>query len=250
MAVSLGLTATDDRDLTADVIFPAVASTINGVEASDLINFRVISTSGFTRRRHSRRSLLGTASIGFDVQVSLGATSAASPDAYTAALSNNFTAAVDSGALSTSIAGNCNFGAAAATTSTLETVIRTPSPVPNPTRSPVSKPATPTTLTVPTSKKGGSDNGVYSASILFYAFASAGAVLGLAALVMACMKYSQRGGTHLEASNSSSTVMPESETSASRNIKFKDNPMCSRLPGSGETGLPTVRNTRAISEML
>mmetsp|Transcript_2352 Transcript_2352/g.3932 ORF Transcript_2352/g.3932 Transcript_2352/m.3932 type:complete len:704 (+) Transcript_2352:669-2780(+) len=238
VAVSLGLTATDDRDLTAAVIFPAVASTINGVEAADLTNFRVLSTSGFTRRR--RRSLLGTASIGFDVQVSLGATSASSPAAYTAALAQNFTNAVDSGALSTSVASNCNFGTAAATASTLETVVRTPSPVPNPTgSSPAPKLATPSTLAVPANEKEGSDDGLLSASIFVYAFVAVGAVLGLAAVVMAYRKYSPRGGKYDEtSSNSGSIVTPESDATESNNLKFGHNPM------------PDVKNTKALSEML
>jgi hypothetical protein len=195
--VTLGLSASDDRDLTADVIFPSVAASVADVEESDLINFRVVSTSGFTRRR---RKLLGTAIVAFDVQASLSSTSAASPEAYTTTLTNEFSTAVSDGSLSTSMASNTNYGTASATSSALTTVVRTPSPYPQPTPMPVA-PTTPTNPPTPTPdtptvtpKKGGGDDddGVNSAStsiILISIFGALGGLLLVGAGVFAFMKY-------------------------------------------------------------
>merc|ERR1711998_613165 len=112
VSTTFEMSAEDEADLTEENIFPAVATTLDGVDESDLSNLKVTWTADASpllrsKRSNDRRRLSGTAVVTFDITKSISETDSADAGSFEEQVASEISEAVTSGALSVEVAQNC-----------------------------------------------------------------------------------------------------------------------------------------------
>ena len=114
VSTTFEMSAEDEADLTEENIFPAVATTLDGVDESDLSNLKVTWTADASpllrsKRSNDRRRLSGTAVVTFDITKSISETDSADAGSFVEQVASEISEAVTSGALSVEVAQNCGW---------------------------------------------------------------------------------------------------------------------------------------------